>query len=49
MVDNLRGTVRLYRHSEPFALPDVFCERLHSVLRQRWRERFPRASDKDRA
>jgi predicted anti-sigma-YlaC factor YlaD len=42
VVDNLRGTIRLYRHGEPYPLPEVFCERLHATLRARWRERFPR-------
>ena len=36
VVDNLRKTITLYRHGEPYELPAPFREQLHAMLRQRW-------------
>ncbi len=39
VVDNIRKTITLYRDGHPYALPVQFRERLHSALRQKWREK----------
>ncbi len=39
VVDNLKGTVQLYRGEEPFPLPEAFQRRLHALLRERWNRR----------
>lgn len=39
VVDNIRQTITLYRDGQPYALPVQFRERLHSALRQKWREK----------
>jgi anti-sigma factor RsiW len=41
VVDNIRKTITLYKEGQAVALPVSFRERLHSVVRQRWRERHP--------
>ena len=38
VVDNIRKTITLYKGGEPYPLPAAFRNRLHSVLRQRWKE-----------
>lgn len=38
VVDNIRKTITLYKNGQPCELPVEFRERLHSVLRQRWKE-----------
>ncbi|HMP79457.1 MAG TPA: zf-HC2 domain-containing protein [Pirellulaceae bacterium] len=40
VVDNIRGTITLYKAGEPFPLPGKFQARLHQALRQRWQEKF---------
>lgn len=40
VVDNIRGTIQLFRAGQPYPLPAEFQERLQSALRQRWREKF---------
>jgi hypothetical protein len=37
-VDNIRKTITLYKEGQPYELPVAFRNRLHSVLRQRWKE-----------
>ena len=38
VVDNIRQTITLYKAGKPCDLPVEFRARLHSVLRQRWKE-----------
>jgi hypothetical protein len=38
VVDNIRKTITLYRAGQPYELPAHFRERLHSALRERWKE-----------
>ena len=40
VVDNIKGTVRLYKGSEPYPLPERFEKQLKARLRAKWRERF---------
>jgi anti-sigma factor RsiW len=42
VIDNIRQTITLYKAGEPFELPPEFRQRLHDVLRRRWREKFTR-------
>lgn len=44
VVDNIRKTITLYKEGKPVALPVEFQKRLHSVLRQRWKETHSNAS-----
>lgn len=37
VVDNIRKTITLYRHGKPYELPAPFRQRLHAVLRERWK------------
>ena len=41
VVDNLRQTITLYRAGKPCELPAKFHDRLHDVLRKKWREKHP--------
>ena len=38
VVDNIRQTIMLYKEGKPYELPIPFRQRLHSALRQRWKE-----------
>jgi len=38
VVDNIRQTITLYQEGKPYELPVAFRDRLHSALRQRWKE-----------
>ncbi|MBI4659063.1 MAG: zf-HC2 domain-containing protein [Verrucomicrobia bacterium] len=38
VVDNLRKTIRLYKAGQPYELPVKFREKLHAVLRKKWKE-----------
>jgi len=38
VVDNIRKTITLYKQGQPYQLPAKFRERLHTALRQRWKE-----------
>lgn len=38
VVDNIRKTITLYKNGQPCALPVEFENRLHTALRQRWKE-----------
>lgn len=40
VVDNIRGTIQLFRAGEPFPLPVEFQQRLQQTLQQRWAEKF---------
>jgi len=41
VVDNIRKTITLYQAGKACELPVGFRERLHSALRQRWRDTHP--------
>ncbi len=41
VIDNIRKTITLYKAGEPCALPAEFRTRLHSLLRERWKEAHP--------
>ena len=41
VVDNIRMTITLYREGRPCELPLKFRDRLHSALRDRWKQTFP--------
>lgn len=38
VVDNIRKTITLYKEGRPCEMPLSFKERLHEVLRKRWKE-----------
>ena len=38
VVDNIRKTITLYKQGQPYELPPKFRQRLHTALRQRWKE-----------
>lgn len=39
VVDNIRGTISLYKDGQPYELPIEFRSRLHSALRSKWQEK----------
>ena len=39
VVDNIRKTITLFKEGQPCELPLEFRERLHQVLRERWKEK----------
>ena len=41
VVDNLRKTITLYKEGKPCEIPIEFRDRLHSLLRERWKETHP--------
>jgi hypothetical protein len=41
VVDNIRKTITLYKHGQPYELPNPFRDRLHEALRRRWKETHP--------
>ncbi len=43
VVDNIRKTITIYKNGQPYDLPADCHQRLHDVLRQRWKERHPAA------
>lgn len=44
VVDNIRKTITLYKEGQPLELPAGFRDRLHTALRQRWKDTKPAAS-----
>jgi len=38
VVDNIRKTITLYKAGQIYELPTQFHRRLHTALRQRWKE-----------
>jgi anti-sigma factor RsiW len=38
VVDNIRQTITLYKNGQPVELPAECSNRLHALLRQRWKE-----------
>ena len=41
VVDNIRKTITLYKNGQPYELPAQFHDRLHAVLRKRWKKAHP--------
>jgi anti-sigma factor RsiW len=41
VVDNIRKTITLYKNGQPCELPVEFRNRLHDVLRSKWKEKHP--------
>jgi anti-sigma factor RsiW len=41
VVDNVRGTITLFKAGVPYELPPAFRDRLHAALRKRWEQLFP--------
>jgi hypothetical protein len=44
IVDTVRKTILLYKGTELYELPYEVKERLHSLLREKWKEKFPTAA-----
>jgi hypothetical protein len=40
VIDNIRQTISLYRHGQPYEMPKAFQDRLQDSLKSRWRETF---------
>jgi anti-sigma factor RsiW len=40
VVDNIRGTIQLYKDGQPYELPPEFQDRLRGMLRQRWEQKM---------
>jgi hypothetical protein len=38
VVDNIRQTITLYKQGQPHTLPVQFRQRLHSALKERWKQ-----------
>lgn len=38
VVDTVRKTITLYKNEQPYELPIEFHERLHKLLRERWKQ-----------
>jgi anti-sigma factor RsiW len=43
VIDNIRQTITLYKAGKPVELPVQLRQRLHQVLRSRWKTKFPSA------
>lgn len=43
VVDTVRKTISFYKNSEPYELPDEVKERIHKLLREKWKEKFATA------
>lgn len=39
VVDNIRKTITIYKEGQPCELPIEFRERLHTTLREKWKEK----------
>jgi hypothetical protein len=40
VVDNIRQTISLYQHGQPFEMPAGFETRLRQSLKQQWEKKF---------
>jgi len=45
VVDNIRKTITLYKGGEVYEIPTAFRERLHRVLREKWKDLQTRQRD----
>ncbi len=45
VVDTIQKTILLYKGSELYELPYDLKERLHKLLREKWREKFPAVAE----
>jgi len=43
-VDNIRKHITLYKDGTPYELPERFHDRLHAVLRERWKKQREKPS-----
>ena len=43
VVDTVRKTILLYKGTEVYKLPYELKERIHKLLREKWKEKFPAA------
>jgi anti-sigma factor RsiW len=41
VIDNIRRTITLYKEDKVFEIPLTFRTRLHSALKDRWKEKHP--------
>jgi anti-sigma factor RsiW len=41
VVDNIRKTITLYKNGKPYELPVEFRDRLHDLLRRRFKQSHP--------
>lgn len=41
VIDNIRGTIQLFQDGKPYEMPPEFHQKLSSLLRRRWKEKFP--------
>ena len=41
VIDNIRRTITLYKEDAVFEIPITFRNRLHSALKDRWKEKHP--------
>ncbi|MCX7723379.1 MAG: zf-HC2 domain-containing protein [Verrucomicrobiae bacterium] len=39
VVDTIRKTITLYKNGQPYELPVAFRQRLHQLLRERWKQK----------
>ncbi len=39
VIDTIRKTVTLYKNDQPYELPVEFRQRLHQMLRERWKQK----------
>jgi hypothetical protein len=44
VIDTVRKTILLYKGTELYELPYEVKERLHKLLREKWKEKFPTAA-----
>lgn len=40
VIDNIRQTISLYRHGQPYEMPKDFQDRLQDSLKSHWKETF---------
>ncbi|MCX7643193.1 MAG: zf-HC2 domain-containing protein [Armatimonadetes bacterium] len=43
VIDTVRKTILLYKDAEVYELPYELKQRIHSLLREKWKEKFPAA------
>lgn len=43
VVDNIRQTISLYKEGKQYDLPIAFRRRLHSALKERWKQTHPQS------
>ena len=43
VVDNIRNTITIYKNDQPIELPLACREKLHRLLKDQWKQKFPTA------